>query len=461
MSGEPPLASSFRDPSGFLFRRGSGLYRQINLSYQTAYEKLLGSGLYQALTEEGWLLPHEETSEAPAQPKEAYRVIRPQPIPFISYPYEWCFSQLQNAALLTLKIQRKALGFGMSLKDASAYNVQFLDGRPVLIDTLSFEPYREGSPWIAYRQFCQHFLAPLALMSCKDGRLGRLLQLHLDGIPLDLADSLLPWAARWRPGLFLHLRLHAAAQRRFAETTPGPAGRKMDLKGMLGLLDHLEGTLRGLRWKAQPGEWERYLDQHSYGAEGFEHKKQVVEQFLDDVRPVPRVAWDLGANTGLFSRLASRRGIFTVAWEMDAGCVERNYLESIRAGERNLLPLVMDLTNPSPAVGWANRERDPWLERGSADLVLALAILHHLAIANHVPLDQVLGLMARAGRWLIIEFIPKEDPQLRPMLFEREGGFPDYTQAGFEKAAASLFSIRRSEPVRGTRRTLYLMERAA
>lgn len=460
MSGERPLSSSFRDPSGFLFRRGDGLYRQINRSYQTAYEKLR-SGLYPALTGEGWLLPHEETAEAPAEPKEAYRVIRPQPIPFISYPYEWCFSQLQDAALLTLKIQRKALGFGMSLKDASAYNVQFLEGKPLLIDTLSFEPYREGSPWVAYRQFCQHFLGPLALMSFRDGGLGRLLQIHLDGIPLDLADSLLPWTARCRPGLFVHLHLHAAAQRRYAETTPDPAGRKMNLSGMLGLVDHLEGTVRGLRWRSRPGEWERYLDQHSYGAEGLEHKKQLVERFLDEIRPLPRIAWDLGANTGLFSRLASRRGIFTVAWDKEAGCVERSYQESVRAGERNLLPLVMDLTNPSPAMGWAHREREAWLERGSADLVLALAILHHLTVAGHVPLDQVMALMARAGRWLIIEFIPREDPQVRPMLFEREGASPDYTQAGFEKAAASSFSIRRSEQIRGTRRTLYLMEKAA
>lgn len=458
MSGEQAIPSSFRDPGGFLFRRNGTLYRQVNLPCREAYDRLTTSGLYRALAEEGLLIPHAETAEEPARAEGFYKVIRPDPVPFISYPYEWCFSQLKDAALLTLKIQRKALDSGMSLKDASAYNVQFLNGKPALIDTLSFEIRREGVPWIAYRQFCQQFLAPLALMSLGDDRLGRLSQLHLDGIPLDLACSLLPWKSRLSPGLFLHLSLHAAAQRRLAsqEAVKNPAAG-MSRQALLGLIDNLEGTTRSLRPRSVSGEWKNYYAQSD--PQSLARKKQIVSEFLDAVSPLPRTAWDLGANTGLFSRLAADRGVFTVAWDADPACVERNYQEAVTAGEKNLLPLMLDLANPTPACGWAHRERASWLERGPVDLALALAVLHHLAIANNVPLDRIFELLAGAGRWVLAEFVPKEDPQVRQMLAGREDIFPDYTLAGFEKTARACFSIRRSEKLSGTGRVLYLLER--
>jgi len=186
------VASSFRDPSGFVFWQDGAIYRQINTIYKEDYDRLMTSGLHKALVEEGLIVSHEEVALQSAAPQVAYKVIRPDQVPFISYPYEWSFSQLKGAALATLRIQRKALDFGMSLKDCSAYNMQFMKGKPVFIDTLSFEKYQEGSPWVAYRQFCQHFLAPLALMSHRDSRLGQLLRIHLDGVPLDLASKLLP-----------------------------------------------------------------------------------------------------------------------------------------------------------------------------------------------------------------------------------------------------------------------------
>src|SRR5512143_610807 len=189
------LPSSFRDPSGFLFHRAGRLYRQVNDSYRADYKQLMESGLYRELTEQGLLIPHEETPE-PQMSRGGSLVIRPETIRFISYAYEWCFSQLQDAALTTLAVQKKAVEHGMSLKDASAYNMQFRGCRPVLIDPLSFERYPEGEPWVAYRQFCQHFLAPLALMSHTDVRLSQLLRVNIDGIPLDLASHLLPLRTR-------------------------------------------------------------------------------------------------------------------------------------------------------------------------------------------------------------------------------------------------------------------------
>jgi hypothetical protein len=216
MQNNERLAASFRDPSGFLFTRDGVLYRQVNQSYAGHYRKIMDTGLYEQLVKAKKLIPHEEVDVQPAAPEIADRVLRPERVGFISYPYEWSFSQLKDAALLTLSIQKIALAREQSLKDASAYNIQFHQGRPVLIDTLSFEPYEEGSPWIAYRQFCQHFLAPLALMAFTDVRLNQLLRVYIDGIPLDLAASLLPVRTRFNPGLLMHLHLHAGAQKKYA-----------------------------------------------------------------------------------------------------------------------------------------------------------------------------------------------------------------------------------------------------
>jgi len=198
------ISSSFRDPSGFLFYENDTIYRQINQYYKENYDFLINSGLYKTLVDSEQLIPHEEVNIKPFNPNTSYKIIKPEKIPFISYPYEWCFSQLKNAALTTLDIQKTAMKYDMTLKDCSSYNIQFHNGKAILIDTLSFEKYVEGQIWKGYRQFCQHFLAPLALMSQKDIRLNQLLRIYLDGIPLDLTSKLLP--LRTRPS-FLSLKL--------------------------------------------------------------------------------------------------------------------------------------------------------------------------------------------------------------------------------------------------------------
>ena len=243
------IPGSFRDPSGFMFVHEGILYRQVASSYRDAYEHLMRSGLYKALVEAQQLIPHEDLGRDVAFASDAHTVLKPESIPFISYPYEWCFSQLKDAALLTLQIQRTALDHEMSLKDCSAYNVQFRAGRPILIDTLSFERYREGQPWVAYRQFCQHFLAPLALMRYRDVRLGQLLRVHLDGLPLDMASSLLPFRTWLRFPLLAHLHLHAKAQQRFAGRQVRAGRLQVSRSALRGLVDSLEAGIRGLRWQ--------------------------------------------------------------------------------------------------------------------------------------------------------------------------------------------------------------------
>jgi SAM-dependent methyltransferase len=451
------VAGSFRDPAGFVFRRDGVLYRQVNRSHASDYELARSSGLVGALVQSHLLIPHEEVDADPVAP-EAHAILRPDEIGFISYPYEWSFSQLRDAALVTLEIQARAMERGMSLRDASAYNIQFQGGRPVLIDTLSFEE-RQNQPWVAYRQFCSHFLAPLALMSTRDARLGLLLREHIDGIPLDLTAKLLPRRSRIRPALALHIVAHARSQQKHGGA--GDAGRRnhgLSDRAFRGILDSLKSGIERLPLPQGNSVWRDYYDQAThYTDDAAASKEAIVRSHIRDVAPAS--VWDLGANTGRFSRLASERGIDTVAFDMDPFAVEANYLAAREAGDQHLLPLVLDLTNPSPAVGWGNTERSTLTDRGPADLLLALALIHHLAIGNNVPLHKIAEYLASLGRHLSIEFIPKEDERVRQLLSSREDIFPAYSLEGFEGAMASHFTILRRDHVVGSSRVLYLLRR--
>ena len=239
---------SFRDPSGFVYRRDGAIYRQIQDSFADRWAAVEATGVLQRLAADGRMLPYEEAPLELAAAPGAARVIKPAIVPFISYPYEWSFEQLRDAALLTLDIQEAALGAGLTLRDASAYNVQFLGARPVHIDHLSLEPAEAGRPWIAYRQFCEHFLGPLALMAKRDIRLGRLLRSELDGIPLDLVSRLLPGSTRLRLGLGAHIHLHARAQRRYAGAGEAAAERVASTRkiNVANLVTSLRDTIKGL-----------------------------------------------------------------------------------------------------------------------------------------------------------------------------------------------------------------------
>jgi ribosomal protein L11 methylase PrmA len=457
---EPEVVpGSFRDPSGFVFRRDGQLYRQINRIYAPTYDVLKQSGLYQALTEAGQLVAQREVDVSLATTPDACAVVQPEIIPFISYPYEWSFSQLKQAALLTLAIEEQALNFDLSLKDSSAYNIQFMGARPVMIDTLSFEPYVEGQPWVAYRQFCQHFLAPLALMSKVDVRLQQLLRVYLDGLPLDLASELLPASSRLNVGLLSHLHLHAGAQKRYARATVSTHTARVGRTSFRGLIDNLRATVQKLNWRPAKTEWGDYYENTNYGAAALDDKQRLVAELLDRIQPAAQQVWDLGANTGVFSRLASQRGWYTVALDIDPAAVETNYVTGRAAGEKNLLPLLMDLTNPSAGLGWAHHERLSLAERGPVDALLALALIHHLAISNNLPLSHIARFLSELGEWLIIEFVPKSDSQVQRLLANRADIFPDYQSAAFEHAFAERFSILAIVPIPGTERTLYLMRR--
>jgi SAM-dependent methyltransferase len=451
------VEGSFRDPSGFVYTRDGILYRQINTGFRDRFEAFLASGLYDELVRDRLLVAHERVGLDHSATQDAYAVIRPERVGFVSYPYEWSFGQLQEAACLTLEIQERALARGFSLRDSSAYNIQFQNGRPILIDTLSLEPIEEGKPWDAYKQFCEHFLLPLVLMSTVDVRCGTLLRSYIDGIPLDLGSRLLPRRTWLSPSYLLHLHLHAWAQERYAGSSVSMAakGRRISRKSLLTLVGNLGAAVRRLNWHAAGTEWADYTTDNSYSDMAARSKRDLVLGFLSGVRP--STVWDLGANTGEYSRAAAELARLVVSFDLDPAAVERNYRRVRDQGETRILPLLIDLTNPSPAQGWAGRERLSLEQRGPADAVLALALIHHLAIGHNLPLERVADYLARLGKLLVIEFVPKTDPQVGRLLLSRPDIFPAYSKEGFEKAFSAHFRIERAAQIDESERWLYCM----
>lgn len=349
---------------------------------------------------------------------------------------------------------------GMSLRDASAYNVQFRRGRPILVDSLSFEPATPGAPWVAYRQFCEHFLAPLALMARVDVRLGGLMRANLEGIPLDLAARLLPSRTRLSVGLGPHVHLHARAQRTHADDavpTAAASGRtnsrELSPSRSAALIDSLDNTIAGLEWDARGTEWADYAENSSYDERATTAKEAAVGAAL--AAAGGNRAWDLGANTGRYSRIAAALGYSVIAFDIDPAAVERNYLSIRREREERILPLLGDLADPNPARGWAGTERRSLLDRADADVALALALVHHLAIGRNVPLSMIADLLARLARDSIVEFVPREDAMVRRLLASRKDVFPNYTFAGFRAAFAEHFELIKETPIESTQRTLF------
>ncbi len=463
MNFKARAAASFRDPSGFVYIQNGTYFRQVNSIYRDTYEQLMDSGLYGELIQRNFLIPHQQV-ENPAFPeKNGYCVIKPEQIPYGNYPYEWCFSQLKDAAILTLKIQKIALKHGMSLKDASAYNIQFRGSSPVFIDTLSFEKFNE-KPWVAYKQFCQHFLAPLTLASYCDHRLIQLLKLHIDGIPLDLTAKLLPTRTRTRLGLLMHIHLHAKTQKKYAdrgrdqEVQSKIAASHMSASKAIALIDNLISTVNGLKWKHAESEWGNYNQDTNYENTDLDEKSSIIVRYIRRTEIDQPSIMDLGANNGKFGRIVSNMASVVVCQDIDETAVEKNYLAAKAEHDLNILPLIQNLINPSPAIGWANCERDSLEQRGPVDISLALALVHHIAISNNVPLEQVADYLARLSRYLIIEFVSKKDSQVQRLLSTREDVFPEYTVDGFEQAFSKSFNIIQSNPVSSTERTIYLME---
>ena len=414
--------------------------------------------------EQGLLVQHEESTVAPPDPSIAYKVIIPQMLDRISYHYEWSFDQLKDAALLTLKILKKALAKDFILKDASSFNIQFENSKAIFIDTLSFEPYKENTPWIAYRQFCEHFLAPLALRSFSEDQILPMLNASIEGVGLDLASSLLPTKTKWNPGLQMHLHLHARTTR-ISDSKIDDEGKtrsepkaKLPKKKLLAIVESLQNTVKSLKPKFAGFEWSDYYDNTNYVEDAMRAKIDLVKSWTDELNISSAI--DLGANTGRFSELIAPGLDHVVAVDQDASSVNVLYKKT-KAESSNILSLVIDLSNPSPACGFASEERESFLDRFQSDLSLSLALLHHLAIKNNLPFERVAEFLHTLSEYAIVEWIPKTDSRVQLLLRAREDIFARYDEEHFRSAFATYFDVVKEKEIDTSERKLFLFKRKA
>lgn len=448
-----PVPSSFRDPAGCVICDDGVIKRLITDRGQADYELYVSSGLHRSLACRGMVLEHEE------EPGEAFgpgicKAIRPEQLEFISYPYEWSFHQLKDAALLTLDVQDTALSHGMSLKDASAFNVQFRGVTPVFIDSLSFE--RDlGGPWIAYEQFCRHFLGPLLLMSYHSPALNRFTMTDLAGLPLNIVGRLLPARSYLNVDALIHVHLHAVMQR----SRKGATSMRRESKNVKRtLVRSLRTAIERLRLRERDSTWSCYYpEQAHYTPEAQEFKARAIRNIVSRIRPA--LVCDFGANTGRYSNEALCSGAYCLALDLDPICVDRIYLDAKKAGRRRLLPLVMDVLNTSPGLGFDLQERPSFLDRARPDLVMLLALLHHLRISGQVPLIRMAAFLARLSESLLVEFVPKSDPMVARLLAGRHDTFDDWTFDGLSEAFGRYFRMEHATRISGTDRSLCLFKR--
>jgi predicted nicotinamide N-methyase len=299
-------------------------------------------------------------------------------------------------------------------------------------------------------------------MAKVDVDLERLLIPNIDGIPLEIANKLLPRRAKFKPGVFMHISMHAKSQTKHANTNVQTVQKtaKVSDNALLGILSSLESTVKSLQLKKPNTEWADYYTFTNYNEPAFNEKKQLVQSFVQ--KTGAKTVLDMGANNGLFSRVAAEVSDFVISADIDPFAVEQNYLTVKQNGEQNILPVKFDIVNPSPAIGWNNHERQTLAERAkNVDVVMALALVHHLAISNNVPLEKVFEYFTSLGKNLIIEFVPKGDSQVDKLLVTRKDIFSDYNIIGFEEAAKPYYKLVEKTAIKGTKRTLYLFERKA
>ncbi len=449
--------ASYRDPAGYVFTEAGEMRRAVLPAYRLHYDWATEKGLFRKWMKSGKMTPFEEVAEVPAG---MYKVLRPEPVAPWTYPAEWSFEQLRDAALLTLELNEEALAAGGILKDASMQNIQFVAGKPQLIDTLSVEKYAEGAGWKGFRQFCAEALYPLLLahylphFSLANG------SAHPRGLSAAFTAELLPFRARFSVSNWLYVFLPAALEKRTNEETKRSTNA-VSTTAVLRNLAHLKRRIAALKPAGGPSDWGRYYAETILGEQYLADKEKTVGRWFSEQSP--KSVLDLGCNTGVFSLLAAQEANCSVtALDSDAACIDRLYREAQARKLKNITALVADLTHPLAGGGWAGNEWAPLLERIQGNqLVLALALVHHLALALNVPLLSVMQLLHQlTARWVVVEWVPKEDPKAQILLRHREDIFEQYSQAHFEESLKGLFHIRKTESCAGSSRLLYLLEKS-
>jgi len=441
--------SSFRDPDSDLEFDNGFYYRKMSLNYLPHYLHFKSSGLKDKLFKEGYILLFEEIFDEQPNVGFANQVIKTEKIPFVSYPYEWSFSQLKTASLLTLKINLIALEFGMILKDSSVYNIQFIGSKAIFIDISSFEIYKKNSLWSGYQQFCRHFLAPLLLASYKDVRLIKLLLLNLDGLDLSFTRKLLPIKSFFSSGVLLHLILNTSGIK-----TSRDKKIKLKEQGLKSILVHLTDTIENLKLKNKKSEWSDYYNNTNYSNSGLLQKASIIESFIKELNI--KTALDVGANDGKFSKLLSNSSIYTVSTDIDELVVEKNFNDALRDENDNLLSLYLNFANPTPSIGWDNTERKSFYDRSKFDLVLALAVVHHFVITYDLSFEMIAEKFSKIGKYLIIEFPLPEDDKVQFISRNKLSQFSNYNIENFKSAFEKYFLELDNKFIESNSRVIFL-----
>lgn len=447
--------ASFRDPCGFMYEKDAALFRFVAVMYKEQFHLFQSSGLAQLLVEQNLLLPFTELNENHTQRSDWFTTLQPQQLTFLSYQWEWSFEQLKDAASVTLTVCRKALEKGMVLKDATPLNIQFVNGKAQLIDHLSFETYEPGTPWIAYRQFCECFLNPLLLASYCRLETHRLCLSYPDGVPMTVTSGLLPFRTRVNTAIMLHVHLHAKMSNPSTGVKKSKQ-HKFSTNNLLQILESLETLINSLHIKKEKTNWSNYYDETILSKAYFTEKKQLVQKQLAELNY--QSVFDAGANEGEFSLLC-KPGSFVAAADADSTCINQLYLRLKEKEITHIHPLVIDLIHPSPATGWINLEQSSFTGRMKYDLCLALAFIHHLCIGKNLPFEKLASFFAVICGQLVIEFVPKSDPKVQLMLETRKDIFEYYTQDQFEIIFSKFFEIQNKTLIKGSERSLYLMKK--
>lgn len=461
----PPLTidgGSFRDPSGGVVLDGrERVFRFFRDKAAAEFGTLMQSGLLEKLESSGAVVGTriaDEADEAAVRRvvPDARLVVEHPRIPFISYACEWSFEMLKAAALSHLDSMSEGLRRGFMLKDATPFNIQFSGPKPVLIDVASFERHEDGAAWAGYTQFCRNFLNPLLLQSVRGMPFQGWLRSSLDGIDPAELSRLLPFRHKMRPSVFTHVVLQAWLNRRLTpqpgESSPG-ARRKIPTDAILRMADGLRGNIERMqRRKDDRWNWADYEKALPYTAEALATKELFIEESV--AAAAPEVLWDLGCNTGRFTLLAAKSAKYVVAFDFEEAAVGSLY-ERVRDSHANVLPLVMDLTNPTPDHGWNQEERKGLRARGPADFAMALALVHHLRISGNVPVSRIAGWLAGISKAGVVEFVPKSDAMVQTLLRTRPDVYGDYTRESFEAELECHFDITETAELPGSERILY------
>ncbi|WP_443633818.1 class I SAM-dependent methyltransferase [Candidatus Marifrigoribacter sp. Uisw_064] len=450
--------ASFRDPSGYMFYDGDTLRRSIQPIYFPQYKKLTESGFFATLIKNELLISHTETSISDDE-----IIITPEKIPFITNPYEWSFEQYKQAALLTLKIQKFALSKGFILKDASAYNVTFHKGKPIFIDTLSFDFYEENTPWRAYKQFITHFLGPLALVKYHGTEIFKMMQTHIDGIPVSLISSLLPTRTKLSSVLYPNIHLLAKMESKHNDDYKGETKiAKLSKKAQENIVESLYNYIKKLEIR-QTTEWGDYYAKTNYDSDAFSNKKELIKDWVLPLRPKSLI--DIGGNDGTFARTVLPEIPNVLVTDIDSNAVDYNYLQVQKNKEENMLPFVCDVLQPAPGIGFDNTERNSLIVRlkeFAPDVTLALALIHHITLSGNVPFEKSASFFASFSNYLLIEFPKREDSWVESLLVRKRefiNHFDFYNEENFEDGFGTYFTLEKKTRLEGTNRIMYLYKR--